>query len=80
MKLGVCRLEQIGKVSLGFKSLQNQFFYVTKATIEKYGIEKNYLKPIFQLGDLEPDKYKQTKKASLTARGASSGFPASRAT
>jgi len=65
MKLGVCTLDQIAKVSLGFKSLQNQFFYVTKETIEKYGIETTFLKPIFQLGDLDDDKYKQTKKAVL---------------
>jgi hypothetical protein len=65
MKLGVCTLDQIAKVSLGFKSLQNQFFYVSKETIAKFGIEKPYLKSIFQLGDLQADKYKQTKKATL---------------
>jgi hypothetical protein len=65
MKLGVCRLEQIAKVSLGFKSLQNHFFYVDKETIAKYGIEATYLKPILQLGDLEADKYKQSKKPVL---------------
>lgn len=42
-----------------------EFFYLDKATIEKFGIEKTFLKPIYQLGDLEPDKYKQTRKATL---------------
>jgi hypothetical protein len=65
MKLSVCRLEQIAKVSLGFKSLQNQFFYVTKETIEKFGIEATHLKPILQLGDLDAHMYKQTKKPVL---------------
>lgn len=65
MKLGVCTLDQIAKVSLGFKSLQNQFFYVTKETIAKFGIERTFLKPIFQLGDLQSDKYKQTKKPTI---------------
>ncbi len=65
MKLGVCTLDQIARVSLGFKSLQNRFFYVSRETIEKFGIERTYLKQIFQLGDLEADKYRQTKKASL---------------
>jgi hypothetical protein len=53
---------RIASVSLGFKSLQNQFFYVSKDEIKEYGIEKKYLQPIFQLGDLEADKYKQTIK------------------
>ena len=35
MKLGTCKLEEIARVGLGFKSLQNQFFYVSK---EKYAI------------------------------------------
>ena len=66
MKLGVCTLDQIAKVSLGFKSLQNQFFYVSKETIEKYGIETTYLKPILLLDDVDATgKYKQTKKAVL---------------
>ena len=37
MKLGVCDFSDLAKVSLGFKSLQNQFFYVSKEEIEKYG-------------------------------------------
>jgi hypothetical protein len=64
MKLGTCNLECIAKVSLGFKSLQNHFFYVSKETIEQFAIEKTYLKAILQLGDLEANKYKQTKKAT----------------
>ena len=62
MKLGVCNLGCVAKVSLGFKSLQNQFFYVSRDEIKKYGIEKRHLEPIFQLGDLDPDKYEQTVK------------------
>src|SRR5437016_13858326 len=62
MRLGVCNLDCVAKVSLGFKSLQNQFFYVSKEEIKKYGIKKHHLEPIFQLGDLDPDKYKQTVK------------------
>ncbi len=62
MKLGVCNLEDIAQVSLGFKSLQNQFFYVSSDVIKQYHIEKRYLEPVFQLGDLDSDKYKQTAK------------------
>lgn len=64
MKLGVCNLDQIAKVSLGFKSLQNKFFYVSKRIIDEFGIEKKYLKPIFQLADLDANRYKQTEKPS----------------
>jgi hypothetical protein len=62
MKFGVCRLEDIARVSLGFKSLQNEFFYLSKDTIEKFEIERRYLKPIFQLGDLDAEVYMQTRK------------------
>jgi len=61
-KLGTCNLEDIATIGLGFKSLQNQFFYVKTETIKRYGIKKPHLKPIFQLGDLDPNKYKQTVK------------------
>jgi hypothetical protein len=60
VRLGVCNLEDIARVSLGFKSLQNQFFYVSGDVIEKFHIEDRYLKPIFQLGDLDSDRYRQT--------------------
>jgi len=62
MKLGVCKFEDIARVSLGFKSLQNQFFYVSRREIKRYAIEKEYLQPIFQLGDLQADKYIQAVK------------------
>jgi hypothetical protein len=63
MKLGTCKLEEIARVGLGFKSLQNQFFYVSKETIRDFEIEKRYLRPIYQLADLESSKYRQTKKS-----------------
>ena len=62
MRLGVCSLEHIARVSLGFKSLQNDFFYLSKETIDEFEIERKFLKPIFQLGDLEADSYKQTRE------------------
>ena len=39
-------LSELSKVSLGFKSLQNSFFYVNQATIDTYRIEKRFLIPI----------------------------------
>ncbi|HEY0307839.1 MAG TPA: hypothetical protein VGB94_06750 [Acidobacteriaceae bacterium] len=52
-------LSELAHAALGYKSLQNNFFYVGKDTIETYGIEKQYLKPIFMLRDLDSAKYIQ---------------------
>lgn len=65
MRLGTCTLDQFAQASLGFKSLQNQFFYVSPETIEKFGIEGKYLRPLYQLGDLDAGRFKQTKKPEL---------------
>jgi hypothetical protein len=55
----IVTLGKIADVSLGYKSLQNDFFYVNAATIETYGIEKRFLKPILMRRDLEPGAYLQ---------------------
>jgi hypothetical protein len=64
MKMGTCVFGEIATVGLGFKSLQNQFFYLTKQRIQQYEIEKEYLKPIFKLADLSNSDYLQKPKAS----------------
>ena len=46
------KLAEIAKATLGYKSLQNNFFYIGKDTIATYGIESQYLKPLFMLRDL----------------------------
>lgn len=58
-------LQSIAKVSLGYKSLQNNFFYVNKATVATYGIEKKFLIPMLMLKDLDPDNYEQEPTPSL---------------
>jgi hypothetical protein len=58
-------LGDIATVSLGYKSLQNDFFYVNKATIDTYGIEKKYLVPIFMLRDLSASVFEQTPKPTV---------------
>lgn len=52
-------LEELAQVSLGYKSLQNNFFYVSAATVETYGIEKRFLKPVLMLADLPSESYLQ---------------------
>jgi hypothetical protein len=58
-------LSEIAHATLGYKSLQNDFFYVGKDTIQTYGIEKHYLKPIFMLKDFDSAAYIQTPEPRL---------------
>ena len=58
-------LGKIATVSLGYKSLQNNFFYVNKATIDTYGIEKKFLIPMLMLKDLNASEFEQSPKPSL---------------
>lgn len=75
-------LSNIANVSLGYKSLQNKFFYVNNATIDTYGIEKRFLTPIIRMADIDANSYWQKpdvavwlfncieKKADLRGTGA----------
>lgn len=65
MKKIWCHLDEIADIHLGFKSLQNEFFYLTSKEVEEYGIEKKYLKEIFLLSDFNPKKFLQEPKQSL---------------
>lgn len=58
-------LSKIANVSLGYKSLQNSFFYLNEATIETYGVEKKYLLPILMLRNLDGRAYKQAPVPAL---------------
>ena len=67
-----CKLEELADVSLGFKSLQNNFFYVDADTIDRYQIEQEYLTPILLLRDLDTAKFLQGStgsKSLFTCRG-----------
>jgi len=56
-------LENVAQISLGYKSLQNDFYYLNKATIETYGIEKKYLEPIVLFRELDSENYFQESKS-----------------
>lgn len=58
-------LLDIARATLGYKSLQNNFFYLRKETIDTYGIEVKYLKPLFMLKDLSTTEYLQTSSPQL---------------
>lgn len=57
-------LGQIARVSLGYKSLQNEFYYVDKATIAAHGIEPRFREPIVMLGDLDGQHFFQRPAAA----------------
>ncbi|MDE0082880.1 MAG: N-6 DNA methylase [Gammaproteobacteria bacterium] len=53
-------LSTLASVHLGYKSLQNQFYYLTKETIRAYGIEDRYLHPILKLENIDTTRFLQT--------------------
>lgn len=57
-------LDQIAQVSLGYKSLQNDFYYLNKETVESYGVESRFLQPIILLNQLDAKTYRQTPTVS----------------
>lgn len=53
-------LEVLAQASLGYKSLQNDFFYLNAETIKTYKIEDRFLQPVHMLAELSGDSYLQT--------------------
>lgn len=52
-------LSDIARISLGYKSLQNDFFYVNKATVATYKLEPRFLRQITLFKGLRGDSYLQ---------------------
>jgi len=57
--IGTCRFDQLAEVKLGVKTFLNEFFYVDADRIKQFGIEKQFLKPVFRTGDLKRDRFEQ---------------------
>jgi hypothetical protein len=57
-------LSELATVNLGFKSLQNNFFYVNKATVDTYSIEAKFTMPIYRLADLAATSFRQQLEAT----------------
>jgi hypothetical protein len=49
----------VADIMLGVKTLLNPFFYLDEETIEKFGIEKRFLEPVFRQDDAQLAKYVQ---------------------
>jgi hypothetical protein len=58
-------LTKLARVSLGFKSLQNDFFYVNEATVNTFGIERRFLIPILTLSDMDAACFLQKSSPEL---------------
>lgn len=52
-------LSEIADVSLGFKSLQNNFYYLDEETIKCYDIDARFCTPIVRLRDMDSSKFFQ---------------------
>lgn len=59
----IVSLGNISECHLGYKSLQNQFFYIDKKIATHYGIEKEFLLPILRLDNITPESYLQRIKS-----------------
>lgn len=55
-------LDALASVALGYKSLQNDFYYLDHATLAAHAIEPRYLEPIHMLGDLDGATYQQSHR------------------
>ncbi|MDP8208570.1 MAG: N-6 DNA methylase [Candidatus Electryonea clarkiae] len=53
-------LTELAHCHLGYKALQNKFYYLSKEIIKTYKIEKEFLIPIYMMRDLQSDKIIQT--------------------
>jgi hypothetical protein len=62
---GMARLDELAQVSLGYKSLQNDFFYLNQATIDTYEIEARYLTSMILFRDLDAGSYRQKPKPTI---------------
>ena len=60
-----CLLSDIAHAGLGYKSLQNTFFYLEPDDVRTYGIERRFLARIYLLDDLDSSTYCQHRAATL---------------
>ena len=59
MTTGLCRLDELAEIKLGVKTFLNQFFYVDRERVQKFGIEGRYLEPVLRVNDVNRDVYLQ---------------------
>ena len=59
MPNNICRLDVVSDLALGYKSLQNNFFYVDASKRGEFRIEKRFLVPLIRMGDVDAKKFMQ---------------------
>lgn len=59
-----CKLDDLAFVGLGYKSLQNQFYYLQNETIDHYKIENDFLKPVIRMKEIRSSHFFQKINSS----------------
>jgi hypothetical protein len=59
MTVGLCRLDALADIRLGVKTFLNPFFYVTRERIDQFGIEEDFLEPVFRTKDATLNRFIQ---------------------
>lgn len=59
MTITLCQLSELADIRLGVKTFLNPFFYVDATTIDKFGIESQFLEPVFRTGDAQRNQFVQ---------------------
>jgi hypothetical protein len=59
MSVTLCRLDKLADIRLGVKTFLNPFFYVDANTINRFGIEAQFLEPVFRTRDAKRDRFVQ---------------------
>lgn len=54
------RLSDFCTVDLGYQSFLNDFFYVNADAIRRFGIEQEYLRPLYRQKDFSPKRFRQS--------------------
>ena len=54
-----CRLDDVSNIALGYKSLQNNFFYIDASKRSAFSIETRFLRPLIRMVDIDAKKFMQ---------------------
>ena len=60
-----CRLEEVSKITLGYKSLQNDFFYIDASKQSTFNIETRYLRPLIRMVDIDAKRFMQGSEPNI---------------
>jgi hypothetical protein len=64
MTTSLCRLDALADIKLGVKTFINEFFYVQPPTVTHFGIESQFLEPVFRTADVDRSVFLQAPAAT----------------